>query len=77
MADGSGPLNPHLAGSILLATPYYVACGDNLNKKILLTLSPAKPNWNVEGTSETYELCTRIYGDIHYITKSFCENVLI
>jgi len=44
MADGSGPLNPHLAGSILRAAQCYVACGDNMNEKNLLTLSQAKPN---------------------------------
>jgi len=74
MAEWSGPLNPYLAGNILHATQCCVARGDNLNEKNLLTLSQAKPKQNVEGTLETYELF--IYGDIHYITNSFCKNIV-
>jgi hypothetical protein len=43
-AGGSGPLNPHHAGSILHAAQCYVASGDNMNEKNLLTLSQAKPS---------------------------------
>jgi hypothetical protein len=41
-AHGSGPLDPYLAVSILHAAQCYVARGDNLHEKNLLTLTPAK-----------------------------------
>jgi len=44
-------------------------------KESLLTLSLAKPRQNAaEAILKTYELF--IYGDIQYITNSFCKNVL-
>jgi hypothetical protein len=43
-------------------------------RKCLLTLSLAKPRQNAEAILKTYELI--IYGDTHYITNSFCKNVL-
>jgi hypothetical protein len=43
-------------------------------RKCRVALSLAKPRQNAEEILKTYELF--IYGDIHYITKWFCKNVL-
>jgi hypothetical protein len=43
-------------------------------RKCLLTLSLAKPRLDVEEILKSYGLF--IYGDIHYITTSFCKNAL-
>jgi hypothetical protein len=40
----------------------------------LLTLPLAKKRHNAKAILKTYELFT--YADIHYITNSFCKNVL-
>jgi hypothetical protein len=42
-------------------------------RKPLLALSLAKPRYNVEAALKN-ELF--IYGDVHYISNSFCKNVL-
>jgi len=45
-----------------------------LKEKPTLTISLAKPRQNAKAVFKPYELF--VYGDIHYITHTFCENVL-
>jgi hypothetical protein len=40
----------------------------------LVAFPIAKPKYDTEAILETYELL--IYGNLHYITNSFCKNVL-
>jgi len=43
-------------------------------RKCLLNTSLAQPRQNIEAILKTYKLF--IYGDIHYITKTFCKNMV-
>lgn len=62
--------------SIMLpVTRHYVACIRTLEiRKHLFNTSLAQPRQNIEAILETYKLF--IYGDIDYITNTFCKNMI-
>lgn len=69
------PLNPKLAGNMLLATQCNITLVETFEmKERLLTLSVEKPRRNAEAILKNYELF--IYEDMHYTNNSFCKYVL-
>ena len=69
-----GVLNPFLEGNMIPRHTVMLPAETFEMRKRLLTLSLAKPRQNIEAILKSYKLI--IYGDIHYITNSFCKTVL-
>jgi len=61
--------------NMLPVTHHYVACIMTFEiRKRLLNTSLAQPRQNIEAILKTYKLF--IYGDIDYITNTFCKNMV-
>jgi len=67
-------LNPQLAGNVCSRLRFMFPMETFELIKRLLTLNVAKPRQNAETFLNSYELF--IYGNILYVTNSFCKNVL-
>jgi hypothetical protein len=61
--------------TMLPVTQHYVACIMTFEiRKRLFNTSLAQPRQNIEAILKMYKLF--IYGDIDYITNTFCKNMI-